>query len=363
MTEGATDINQQRKFDEFSPKRAILLVNSACRYLLSKWLILLIAGIAFGSLYVALNFSKKPKYTAEFSFALDEGAVKSSSNNFSSLSEELGFGISYEAGGVFSSMTNILELLQSRLIIEKTLKRSVTLYGKPVVFANFFLDSLDYRSKWMKGSPYYNIDFIKPTGSHEEELFRNSIINNIYSIITSQFIKIDKKGKGTTLILVTMTSEHESFSKYFLEALIDEVSKFYVEIKTHRSKIHLDYIQHRTDSVREAYNQALYGRSAITDANINPNRQIATIPGEKKQTDIQVLKDGYINLMKSLESERTSLMQETPLFQYLDMPVFPLQRTSNNLLLKFIIFAVVGMVLTAVFLLARRLYRFILHND
>ncbi len=363
MTEATIDNNIQKRFDEFSPRRLILMVHKAFSYLFSKWFIILFVGVLLGGAYAAYYFYKKPKYTAEFTFALDDGAANSSAgNSLSALSQQLGFESTYEAGGVFSSMTNILELMQSRIIIEKTLKRSVTPYNKQIVFADFFLDSLGYRKKWMKGSPYYNIDFLKPNPARAEELFRNGIINNIYTVINDALIKIDKKGKGTTLISVTLTSENELFCKYFLEALIDEVSKFYIEIKTQRSKLQVNLIKRRTDSIRGAFGGALYNRAAFSDANINPVRQVAVVPVEKKQTDVQVLKETYVDLIKSLESAKTSLMQETPLFQYLDTPVLPLKSTADNLVLKFFIFFVIGIILTSFFLLARKFYRFLLQN-
>jgi cbb3-type cytochrome oxidase subunit 3 len=364
MTEVIID-NNQRRFDEFSPKKLILLVHKAFRYLFSKWFIIFLVGLLLGGAYTAYCFYKKPKYTAEFTFALDDGAANSTSpnNSLSALSQQLGFESTYEAGGVFSSMTNILELMQSRFIIEKTLKRSVTPYNKQILFANFFLDSLGYRKKWMKGSPYYNIDFLKPNPTRAEEFFRNGIINNIFTFINTALIKIDKKGKSTTLISVTLTSENELFSKYFLEALIDEVSKFYVEIKTQRSKLQVNLIKRRTDSIRGAFGGALYSKAAFSDANINPVRQVAVVPVEKKQTDVQVLKETYVDLVKSLESAKTSLMQETPLFQYLDTPVLPLKSTSDNLMIKFFIFFIIGIVLTSFFLLARKFYRYLLQNE
>ncbi|MBC7904596.1 MAG: hypothetical protein H7Y27_14315 [Gemmatimonadaceae bacterium] len=88
--------------------------------------------------------------------------------------------------------------------------------------------------------------------------------------------------------------------------------------------------------------------------------QIAIVPGERKQTDVQILRENYVNLVKSLESEKTSLMQETPLFQYLDLPVFPLKVTTNNLMFKFIVFFIVGAILASGILLVYKLYRFIL---
>lgn len=353
---------EEKRFEEFSPKKMILSIHNAFKYLLSKWWVLLLCGMAIGLIYVLFSMSKKTTYTAELSFALDDGTVKSTtSNSFSALSQELGFGPTYEAGGVFSSVTNILELLQSRLIVEKTLKRSVTLNGKAILFADFFLDSLDFRRKWMAGSPYEKANFLKTKLSNEEEIFVNGIVGNIHSLITNTYLKVDKKGKGSSLIQATLTTQNEAFSKYFLTALVDEVSKYYVEIKTYRAKIHLEFIQKRTDSTGGSYRGNLYSKAAIMDANVNPALQIATVPVERKQTDIQLTKEAYIDLVKSLEAAKTSLMEETPLFQYLDVPLFPLKKSTNNLTLNFFIFSILGIFLSAGFLLVRRAYRAVLN--
>ena len=66
------------------------------------------------------------------------------------MSEQLGIGSLMDAGGVFSSATNIVELMQSRLMIEKTLRNTTQVGNRKLVFADFFLDSLDYRKKWFE---------------------------------------------------------------------------------------------------------------------------------------------------------------------------------------------------------------------
>lgn len=353
----------ERRFDQFSPRRILMLVNQAIRYLRSKWIVIVVTGILLGLVAVIYSYPVRPQYTAEFSFAMDEGGVKTQGNSLTRLSEELGFSPSFEAGGIFSSMSNIIELMQSRLLIEKTLKRSVVLYGKPVIFANFFLDSLRYREKWMKNPNHPKLDFSDTTLSREEELYRNGIINNMHSVITSKLMKIDTKGKGTSLIDVTLISENELFSKYFLEALVDEVSKYYISLKTYRSKLYLEFIQKRTDSVKNAYMASLFGRANFSDANLNPILQTNIVPGERKQTDVVVLRETYIGLVKNLESARTSLLQDTPLFQYLDQPVLPLKIKAGSLLMKFILFFIVGMVLASLFVMLRKFYRFLMSRE
>ncbi len=363
MTTQTNPTDTSRVFDEFSPRKAILQAKSLGEYILSKWKQIILVALIFGIGGAIRTYLKKSSYVAEITFTLDEGASQGAGGGgIAELGAQLGLGMPANAGGIFSSMTNIVELMQSRLLIEKTLKKQVTIYDKPVLFADFFLDSLGYRSKWMKGSPYYQLDFMSVKKDKKEELFQNNITENIYLTILNKSLKISPKGKGTTILSVTCISEHELFSKYFLEALIEEVSAFYIETKTQRAKNNLNFIQKRTDSTRIAYNQSLYGRAAFTDANVNPNLKIATVTGEKQQTDVQLLSASYTELVRSLEAAKTTLMRETPLIQLLDTPILPLKKIAPSVTSSFILFFVVGGFLAVFYFVCRKVLSYIMQS-
>ncbi len=347
-------------FDEFSPKRIILQTRLACIYLLSKWKQILFFALLCGIAIAIYSFFKKPDYAAEITFAVDEQSTQENKNNLSELDRELGIASSLDAGAVFSSLTNIVELMQSRLLIEKTLRSSVNINGKSLVFADFFLDSLDYRDKWMKKSPYYHIDFLSKEKNRQDSLFENGIMRNIYDVLIAKNIKLDRKGKGTTIISVTCISQNELFSKYFLEALLHTVTQYYIDTKTERARLNLAFIQARTDSIKNAYYDALHGRAIFVDALNNPIRQEASVFGERQQTNIQILKTSYIGLTQSLESAKTALMRDTPLIQYLDVPILPLKILKPNLIKRFLIFFAVGIFLSSVYFLLSRAYRLLI---
>ena len=220
-----------------------------------------------------------------------------------------------------------VELLRSRLLMEKTLRSSVMIGKKYIVLEDFFLDSLDYRDDWVILPQYKHVDFTrqgKPTD--DTTLFANAILGKTYEILLRKLISVDKKGKGTSIVAVNCTSRNESFSKYFVEALMHNTEQYYVETKTQRAKINLSVISKRADSVKILYNSALYGKASFTDANVNPGRQVAVVPGESRQTDITILRAAYIDLARSIELAKTNLARDTPLFQYLDTPVFSTQK-------------------------------------
>ena len=351
-----------RVSDDFSPKKFILQVQSMGGYLISKWLLILLFAVIFGIAGIIYVSTKDAVYTAEISFALDEEATQKAQNGFVELGEELGLGSSSvdASGALFGRMTNIVELMQSRLLIEKTLKSSVSINGKPLIFADFFLDSLkNYRSEWMEGAPYDHLVF----NSKKDSLAQNRILGVIHETLLKKYLKVERKGKETTIIAVSCNTENEAFSKYFLESLVKEVTNYYTDIKTQRAKTNLAFIEKRMDSIRPAYNSSLYGRAIFMDAHTNPVRQIATVSSEKQQTDVQILKAAYIELSRSLETAKIALVRVTPLIQYLDMPILPLKQSGSSGFKFFLVFFIIGAFLTSIFFFIRRVIKNILGDE
>ena len=182
----------------------------------------------------------------------------------------------------------------------------------------------------------------------------------MYETLLAKYLKIEKKGKSTSIIAVTCNTEHELFSKYFLEALIKEVTAYYIATKIQRAKSNVDFLVHRTDSMRNAFSSALYGHASFADAHLNPAMQVSIVPAERQQTEVQVNRTAYIDLVRSLETARTTLMRETPLIQYIDTPVLPLKIIQTGAMKKGWLFFFVGICLASVILLSVRTYQLIL---
>ena len=118
----------------------------------------------------------------------------------------------------------------------------------------------------------------------------------------------------------------ENFSKAFTEALVREVSQFYVETKTKKSAANVAILQHQTDSVRNQLNRAISGVAQSNDdvPNLNASRQILRSSGQQRQIDVQANTAILTELVKNLELSKLSLRKETPLIQVIDKPILPL---------------------------------------
>lgn len=353
--------NQQT---DFSLIQLFEQIGSMLQYLLSKWLWITGIGLLTGCLGWWYSSTKKPTYEAEITFALDEESNPKKPTALSELSYQLGLETAPDKGNeFFSNITNIAELLKSRFLIEQTLKDSVVLDKKKIVYMDFLLDSLKLRNKWIQQAEYQKMNWADSSKSKAENLFRNQKLEQATDYLIGQCIKLNNKTNGSSIYSVKCVSQHEAFSKYFVEALLSNVKKYYTLIKTERAQNNLEFIQKRTDSIRKVYESALYGRASFMDAHMNPARQVSIVANESKSTDIQILRSSYIDLNRALELAKGELLKTTPLFQFLDTPRLPLKKKSSNGLLYFMAFLMAGIVGTTLFFLLRKIYRKIMGTD
>jgi|GEM_PF-947563 uncharacterized protein involved in exopolysaccharide biosynthesis len=315
-------------------------------YIRKKWLVVLLGVIGFGIAGWLLTLRQDSLYLAELTFALDEKEPNHAQSAFSVFSQQLGLE-PVDGGNAFSNARNIEELLKSRLLVENALRSLHFSLKDSVYFFDYFLDSLDLRRKWAPGTEPGRL---WPEETEQDTALakrqEQALMKSMYKKIVNSFLGIQQKSKGSSILNISMSTPHEGFSKHFLEKLVAEVSAYYIESKTRRSKTNLAIIERRNDSIRRAYQAAIRKRAAFSDADINLARELASAPTEKMQTDVQVLKTTYMELSRNLETAKTAVMNETPIIEIIDLPLLPLDKKSPSPLRNFILFSLLGIFLT-----------------
>ncbi len=362
----STSSGHQNSYEEqnnFSPRKFVLQVQYYLKYLLSKWLWIILITLMAGFAGYFYSSSKKPVYEAEITFALDEKSNPKTATALSQLSESLGLQNAPENGtAFFSSMTNIAELLRSKFLMERTLRDTVKTKKRQLAYMDFFLDSLGYRKKWMKKGPYVNTNWLSNKLTEDEIYFQNGIMSTACETLISQYIKINQKGSGTSIFSVKCVTENQAFSKNFLESLLRNLTDYYTQIRTERAKNNLDFIKSRTDSIQRTFTRALYSKASFSDAHMNPARQVSVVGTQKQETDVQILRASYIELSRALDLARSELINATPLFQYLDRPTLPLKRAGSNPTLYLVVFAFVGFAIAVLFFSMKMVYQLIMNS-
>lgn len=313
--------------EEISLKEFILKIQDWCRFLLSKWVVILIAGIIGGAIGFTYAYFKKPVYKAEFSFALEDDKPSSGLGAAMGLATQFGLDLGGGGGSAFSG-DNLLELIKSRSIIEKTLLSSVNVVGKKTTLIEYYIAINKFRETWQNDTALKKINFLPDADRSKFTRAQDSVIGSFYRNLSKGNLFIDKLDKKLSIITVRVNTENELFSKLFAEELVKTVSSFYVDTKTKKSAQTVSILEHQIDSVRHELNAAIVSVASSADhtPNSNPALQILKTPAQRRQVDVQANTAILTELVKSLEMSKMSLRKETPLVQIIDKPILPLEK-------------------------------------
>ncbi len=354
-----TDQPVQIDNDDISLKELIQKIQEWFRYLKTQWkLIFTIA--AFGAI---LGFSiasfLKPEYIATTTFVLEEdkggGGLGSAMGLASSFGFDLGGG---NSGGLFTS-SNIIELMKSSFVVEKTLLNSVQVGGKEISLADYYVQVNDLKEDWSKKPEIANISFPANADRTKFSLLQDSILKKISKELTKDNLTIFQKDKKVSIISLIVKTQNELFSKLFCEQLLKETSDFYIETKSKKARLNVDVLQHQADSIRAELNNAIAGVAAESDNvyNLNPAFNIKSTPSKRKQVDVQANTAILTQLVAQLELSKVSLRKETPLVQIIDRPILPLDQEKLGKMKSFLLGGFLSGILAALYIVFGRIYK------
>ncbi|MCV9931287.1 Wzz/FepE/Etk N-terminal domain-containing protein [Flavobacterium sp. LS1R47] len=322
------DNNRPIEHDEISLKELLVKVNKCYTYLISEWKIIVLAGIVGGALGLTYSFMKKPVYTATLSFALED--EKSGGGGLGSalgLAGSLGLDLGGSGGSIFTG-SNLTELFKSRRMVEQTLLTPVDYNGKTISLAEMYIEINKIRDSWKNNPKFAVIKFLPNESRVKYTRVHDSILGTIYQGLSRGGLLVGQKDKKISIISVDMSSTSELFAKSFCEALVKEVSNFYVVTKSKKARDNMDVLERQTDSIRRELNGAITGVAVANDNtfNLNPALNVRRAPSARKQIDVQANTAILTELVKQSELAKVTLRKETPLIQVIDRPILPLPK-------------------------------------
>ena len=359
-----TDEQQQLDNDEISLKELIQKIQEWVAYLKTQWK--LIIGIAalggiIGFVYASFQ---KPTYLATTTFVLEEDKGGGGLGGAMGLASSFGFDLGGGGGGLFTS-SNIIELMKSRLVVEKTLLNPVQIAGKEISLADYYIQINDLKEGWSKNPNLANISFPVNADRTKFSLQQDSILQTISEDLTKENLTIIQKDKKVSIISLTVKTESELFSKLFCEQLLKETSDFYIETKSKKSRLNVDILQHQADSIRAELNSAITGVATASDNvyNLNPALNVKRTPSTRRQVDVQANTAILTQLVAQLELSKVSLRKETPLVQLIDRPILPLEKEKLGRLKSLILGGFLAGFLTVMYLVFGQMYRKVVAKD
>jgi hypothetical protein len=328
------------------------ITKSWISYLLSKWLLIIAVAFLFGVIGVTYAWMQKPVYTAELTFAPENDRGSSSMAGYAGIAAQFGLDIA-GGGGVFEG-ENLMELLKSRMLIQKALLSPIGKNGPNDLLINYYLRVHEINKDWSKDKVLSKISFTKDyqPGFRAQDSVLNAIIQKINSNL-----EIDRVEKRVNIVAAKIKDSDELFCKMFIEQLVVNGIQYYVDYRSKKTRENVQILQRQTDSVRGILTGNIISVAASSDLNVNPIKQIVRAGVQRKQVDVQANSALYAELVKNLELSKITLRKETPLVQIIDVPVLPLDKKKPGRAMTGILFATIGGILCVSYLVVKRLFK------
>ena len=314
-------LDQNKENDEISLREIITKGKEIWDFLLKRWIFIFIAGLIGASIGIYNVWGTKRLYVAKLTFTL-ENENSNPLGGYSGLASMAGIDVGGGGGNLFSS-DNIMALMTSRKMIVKTLLSPIKVSNNKITLIEYYLTN-NINEKISKNPKLVKLKFplnLNPDSLTNEQ---NNLLTSIHSSLVGKVITFSKPDKKISFNQATCTTTNELFSKIFLESLLNQVTDFYISIKTKRQKENVSLLQNRADSLNKVLSNSMYRSAILTDQNINMAKQVAGVDRQKKQIDLQVVSGAYVEVMRNLDIARITLQKDTPLIQVIDPPVFPL---------------------------------------
>lgn len=328
------------------------------QYLKTKWLSLLLAGIIGGALGIGYYYLQTPKYTAECTFVLDEKS--GSGGGLASLASSFGVDIGgmLGGGGSLFAYDNILDILQSRRIVETVLLTEVdTAKITHQTLADLYLDFTKLKKAYDKKARTADIHFNGYNNRDQLSPVQDSILFVICKAVIKNNLVIDRTNKKTQIFKVDVTSINERFSKLMSERIVAETKNLYIGIKTGTTQRNIDRLQQKADSLLVLLNGKSYESAEMQVLNANPAVKIVGVAAKLAGRNELLIGTLYTEVVKNLESAKTMLMVQTPVIQVIDSPKLPLELQKKGLKLLVMICGFIFLSVSCLYFLIQFLIR------
>jgi uncharacterized protein involved in exopolysaccharide biosynthesis len=355
------DQNNTEQFDndEISLKELVLKIKEWYQFLISKWKLIVLMGVIGGVIGFTYAYFQKPTYKAVLTFAMEE--EKSGGGGLGGalgLASQFGIDLGSSGGGAFSG-ANLIELMKSRKLVEKTLLSPIEVDGNAQSLVEYYLAFNEIKKDWDEKPLLKNVSFPIDADRTKFTLQQDSILKNLAAGLIKKDLVISQKDKKVSILSIEMNSTNEQFAKVFCETIAKETSEYYVEIKSKKSKMNVDILQHQADSIRAELNSAITGVAAAADNvfNLNSAMNVRRTPSARRQVDVQANTAILTQLVGNLELAKVTLRKETPLLQIIDRPSFPLEKEKVGKLKSLVLGGFLAGFLTVLYLVFTTLYK------
>ncbi len=318
-------------------------------YLRSQLVLIALCGLVGLVLPLIYRALQKPAYAASTTFILEEKSA--TGGGLAGIASQVGLDLgSLGSGSSLFTGDNILDIIKSRVIIEKVLLTPIS-GNSGKTLADLYLEFSGMGEKLP--AP---VSFAIPADSaaasvvaQAYSVYQDSVLYVMYYQIAKKNLSVDRLNKKGSIFKIVTVSQNQVFSKNFAERLLKETTTYYVNVKTSSALANVKRLQARGDSLLRVLNAKSYNAASFQILDPNVAFKSMSVPAEVSSRDKSIVFSIYAEVTKNLEMSRIALVSQTPVIQLLDVPKYPLMDDRKSYLFLGVVGFIAG-IFAAIFL-------------
>jgi len=349
----------EQQTDEISFKDIFLKLHEFWSLTWEKRYWVVIVAVLFSLIFGLRAYLKKPTYTAELTFMVndDEGG------GMAGLGAILGqFGLGGSGGGKYN-YEKIMEISRSNRIVEQVLMDSAVVEGKKDVLANHIIEIYGLHKVWNKDTILNDFIFTSRVGSDQKtnlakKILRTQVMGNPKESSDPKLASIGFN-EESTIMSIAIASENEDLSIALAKSWYNKLATFYINKSIERQQTTYQLLSFKADSI---YRLLVGSESSLASSTEKRGLVLASdnLPQARSSRNIQMYAAMYGEVIKNKETAEFILNNETPFFQVIDSPMVPLNQPGNNVIVNSIVGFIMGMFITTLFFGIRLYYKSIM---
>lgn len=348
--------NSNLPADQISAQEILVKAIDIKNILIKNWyLVLAFAAAGYGIGFALDLLTKKPDtYFANITFNLGGSSSGGSSlGGLGGLAATMGMGATPDAN-IFTG-ENFNYFVKSRPVLERTLMKYITVRGKKVMLANFYIDSSGIKTdEWekMEAMQTFNFKGNEPDSFNlEERKALNALVGKLNG--NAEVGPIDRK---SSFISLGVTTQSPLLSQNLVENLLKTVEEMYTENQTAKTRKIMIMYKRRTDSLSYVLGKTENQLAKTMDENLFVIAPEAKSQANKLTRNSSFVQNLYNQSLAEYDNLRLNLIRETPLFTIIEPVQTPLE-PKFDLAKKRQIGLFIGLILAFVIIYFKTLYQ------
>jgi hypothetical protein len=308
-------------------------------YLRSQFVLIALCGLVGLVLPLIYRAFQKPAYAASTTFILEEKSA--GGGGLAGIASQVGLDLgSLGSGSSLFTGDNILDIIKSRVIIEKVLLTPIS-GNSGKTLADLYVEFSGLGERLPAPISFASL------GAHS--VYQDSVLYVMYEQIAKKNVSVDRLNKKGSIFKIVTVSQNQVFSKNFAERLLKETTTYYVNVKTSSALANVQRLQARGDSLLRVLNAKSYNAASFQILDPNVAYKSMSVPAEVSSRDKSIVFSIYAEVTKNLEMSRIALVSQTPVIQLLDVPKYPLMDDRKSYLFLGLVGFIAG-IFAAIFL-------------